>query len=212
VFILFICGVNANEISVLARYNQGIGFEYNELDYDGNSLWYSPGGGTGFEAGLYIETFNGLYAYMTGEYRFNLALYSDVDIESSFVFSRGTMSVGTNYHFPYSNYGVSAVIIGAGMNYTEPGKLKIIENNQELGDVFYNPAIGFHVDCKIRFNISGIFYLDPGIRYRNIFIDSRRYEHGHTSSLPGYLNRLNVSGIDLSVTLVIPVFGSKFNE
>ena len=194
----------AQNLKFVGRYNLGIGAQYETLDYNGASVLYSPGGGMGLEAGLAYEVVKNLDTYVTVGFQKNLALQYEsmngVSNKTSFSFGRTFVSGGINKLFQLSEGTFNGIILGGGINYNMPGKLKIIENNENRGIATYNSALGFHIDAKLKLKFNDNFSLEPGLRYRNINFESSNTLSGN-SSFPEGLRQVNATGVDLSVSI-----------
>ncbi|WP_224995625.1 outer membrane beta-barrel protein [Cesiribacter sp. SM1] len=195
----------AQNLKFIGRVNVGFGAQYESLDYSGDQVVYSPGGGMGLEAGLGYELIKRLDAYATLGFQKNLALqYESVNGTSnktSASFGRGYFTAGLNKLFKTSDGVLNGIILGAGLNYNFPGKLKLTENSHDMGEWTYTNALGYQVEAKLRLKFTDTFSMDPGFRYRNIYFE---YEPTANSAwpAPANMNRLNATGVDLSLTLV----------
>lgn len=199
--------VSAQKLSFMGRVNLGIGVEYSQLDYNGTKIMYSPGGGFGLEAALCYSLITNLDAYAGLGFQQNLAYQYEsmngVSNKTSFTFTRGYFTAGVNKLFQLSEGTLHGFIIGAGMSYQFPGTLKITENNEQLVEATYKNALGLHLDAKLRLKFSETFSLDPGIRYRNLYLDAAStLQSGSGSTIPADLINLNASGLEFSATLV----------
>ncbi|AHM63325.1 hypothetical protein D770_25400 [Flammeovirgaceae bacterium 311] len=203
--IAFAGQATAQNLKFISRLNLGIGAQYDWLDYNGNQVAYSPGGGMGLEAGLGYELLKNLDAYATLGFQKNLALQYEsmngVSNKTSASFGRGYFTAGFNKLFKTSDGVFNGIILGAGLNYNLPGKLKLTENNQSMGEWAYGNALGYQVEAKFKLKFTESFSLDPGLRYRNIRFENEQSANSAWPTLP-YMNRLNATGVDLSVALV----------
>ncbi|MFK7953187.1 MAG: hypothetical protein AB8B73_10095 [Ekhidna sp.] len=201
-------GSYSQEVSPFGRLNISIGSEYGSLDYQGNDILYSTGGGIGFEGGLESILGYGLTPYISLGYQLNAAFqvenFNGVKNKSSFTFGRLFATAGLNKLFDVGGEVITHVIFGSGINYSIPTSTSRTENNIELGSTSYDPALGFHIDFKLRINVFDKTYLDTGIRYRHLNFSGTEYTDSNQSSLPVELDDPNASGVELSIT-----FGKK---
>ncbi|GAA0716727.1 hypothetical protein GCM10009430_12710 [Aquimarina litoralis] len=205
VFAFFNLGF-AQEVNLIGRLNGSIGFNYDSVDYNGGSLAYSPGGGMGLEVGAEYHMFKGLYGYGTLGFQYNLALQLQSGTEgsnkSSVTFNRTFFTFGVHKLFKLSENTLHGLVIGAGGNYSLPGKLKITQNDVSGDPIEYKPGLGFHLDARLRLKLSDKFFLEPGIRYRQLELDVKSFGNNSTDILPPYLRELNTSGIEISVSVI----------
>jgi hypothetical protein len=198
--------VMAQNLKFIGRINLGIGAQYERLDYNGNQIAYSPGGGMGLEAGLGYELIKNLDAYATLGFQKNLALQYEsmngVSNKTSASFGRGYFTAGLNKLFQTSDGVFNGIILGAGLNYNFPGKLKLTENNQSMGEWAYGNALGYQIEAKFRLKFTDTFSMDPGLRYRNIRFENEASTGSTSWSASTSMNRLNATGVDLSVSLL----------
>ncbi|MEM6644542.1 MAG: hypothetical protein AAF616_16300 [Bacteroidota bacterium] len=197
---------SAQNISFIARTNLSIGTEYQNIDYNGGNLLYSPGGGIGIELGLQVPLVKGFAIQSTLGYQQNLALQAEsvngVSNRSSVSFNRKLISLGLSKGFKLSDGTIKSLQLGVGSNLNFPGTLKRIENDERLGESNYNSNIGLYFEIALRIAISEGMYLDPAIRYRQLDFSVDSFSDGPTTDLPGYLQALNANGIELGVTFV----------
>ena len=198
--------LQAQNLKFIGRYNLGIGASYESLDYNGAQVLYSPGGGMGLEAGLGYELLKNLDGYLTAGFQKNLALQyqsmNGVSNKTSASFGRGYFTAGLNKLVETSDGVLNGFIFGAGLNYNFPGKLKLTQNNEYLGEWSYNNALGYQLEAKLRLKFTDSFSLDPGLRYRNIRYEFSPEKTTTSKPVPANMNRLNANGVDVSVTLV----------
>ncbi|TRX61424.1 outer membrane beta-barrel protein [Fulvivirga sp. M361] len=196
----------SQSMSVMVRTNISIGMDYQSLDFNGNELFYSPGGGIGIEGGLQLEMIERLYAYISVGYQLNLALQAEnvngSSNKTSFNFNRKLITLGAAKIIKLSENTVQGLILGAGMNYSIPGKIRIEENDADFGEISYESGFGFHLETGLRLRLSEGLYLDPSIRYRSLDLSGKSYNRGSFESLPDYLQELDASGLELGVTIV----------
>lgn len=193
----------AQKVSFFGRLNLGIGAQYENLDYNGATIAYSPGGGMGLEAGLSRELIKGFDAYVSLGYQKNLAMQYEsmngVSNETSFSFGRTFLSLGASKLFELSNGTIHGITVGGGLNYNIPGTLKLIENNESFGSATYQRALGFHLDTRLILKFTDDFSLAPGIRYRSLKFKKGIVTNG-THPFPDKLHALNATGVEVSVT------------
>ncbi|MDH7445487.1 hypothetical protein [Aquimarina sp. 2201CG14-23] len=206
VFCALINYTNAQDFNLIGRLNGSIGFNYESLDYNGGSTAYSPGGGMGLEIGAEYHIAKGFYGYGTLGFQYNLALQlqsgSGGSNKSSFTFSRTFLTFGIQKFFKLSDGTLHGISFGAGGNYSIPGKLKITENDVSADPIEYDSALGFHIDAKLRLKLSDKFFLEPGIRYRQLELDAKSFGSNDPIVLPSDLSTLNVSGVEIAITVI----------
>lgn len=195
-------------IDLIGRANVGFGFNYQEMDFQNEPILYSPGGGMGLEIGGQTEVYDNVYAYFTMGWHQNLRLKlpnsenSQNRDRSSFVFARFPFTLGANYVWTFDDPWVQGIIVGGGLSYNKPSRLKLIENNDRLGLISYNGNVAVLLDFKIRMELFKGFYFDPGIRYRRLKFRADEHAKGNVKDLPNHLRTLNASGLDFSATFV----------
>jgi len=184
----------AQDINLIGRLNGSIGLEYESVDYNGGSLAYSPGGGIGLEIGAEYNIFKGIYGYGTLGYQYNLALQLETGTngsnKSSATFGRTFFTFGIHKLFILSDNTLHGISIGVGGNYSIPAKLKITENDRSLEPISFESGLGFHIDAKLRLKLSDSFFLDPGLRYRQLELDAKT------------TGTLNASGIEIGISVI----------
>jgi hypothetical protein len=183
----------------IIRANTSIGAEYSTLDYNGGSKIYSPGGGMGIDFGVQHELKNNLSFYSTlgGQFSFifNYENINGFTNETTYSFHRFFFTLGAQYLIPFSNDFIKGFSLGGGLNGHKPTKLKRTENNFEYEPISYHYALGFHTDAKFRFKIASNYFVEPGIRYRNLdftYKDNSKIE----DFLPEAFKKLNVNGVE----------------
>ena len=207
-FLCFIAEAGySQDLKLLLRLNRSFGFNYEQLNYyGGNAILYSPGGGGGIEIGLARKLGPNTDIYGSLAYQQNLALqYTNINGQSqksSFLFNRKTASLGLNHSFILSERWLRGFVLGGGLSYNFPGKLKIIEEDIEYGAIGYSSNPGYHADVKLIFELTEGLRLNPGLRYRNTLFFANSYEKGPISALPEKFRDLQASGVELSVTLL----------
>ncbi|GEM_PF-4584364 len=196
----------AQSLSLVGRGNLSIGLQYNDLDYNGGELFYSPGGGMGLEGGLRLDIGEGFAIQSTLGYQLHLALQTEsingISNKSSFNFNRKFVSFGMLKKFKLGHGIVGGFQLGAGTSLNLPGTLKRIENDNELGESNYNSNVGFYFEAGLRLRILDNVYLDPAIRYRQLSFVAKSFSDGAISDLPEHLQQLNANGIELGLTIV----------
>jgi len=202
----------AQSTHFISRVNWSAGFEYKQLDYYGENVLYSPGGGgLGLEFGFARNFLPGLEAYATVGFQWQFAYrtneecpghVADVD-ETKFSFGRYFATVGMNQYIGINRGPLPDIIVGGGVNFNVPIRMRMTENNKPLGNIRYDQAQGYHVDVKMRFSTDreGVF-IEPGLRYRHLELNASEYAEGDVSILPDYLQNVNARGIELSLTIV----------
>jgi len=195
--------MQAQKLELLLRANASFGFEQDFLNYNGFEYLYSPGGGVGLEIGLESEVAKGFSVNMTIGYQQNLVWhYSDIngfDNESSFRFNRKFVAIGIKQLIRFTPHVFQGMYIGAGVNYSIPGTLKLVENSWRYGDIDYSSALGFYGEFGFRLRISKKkrIFLEPGIRVKIIRMNAKAYELGEVSDVADSFRDLNVSGIEV---------------
>ena len=206
IFLLLFLSSNflqAQKLGLLLRGNASFGFTQDFLNYNGLTYNYSPGGGVGVELGLEAEVAKGFSANFTLGYQQNIIWQfsnSDGNVnETSFQFNRKFVAVGIKQLFRLSDHFFQGIFLGAGGNYSIPGKFKITENNWRYGDIEYSPAVGFHGEAGFRLRISERrrLYLEPGFRVKIIYMNARAFEFGEVSDIADSFKDLNVSGLEV---------------
>ncbi len=206
IFCVAVCDIGWSQgVEFVARLNFGIGLSYDRLDYLGNDVYYSPGGGSGFELGVVVP-YGALEAYFMGGLQQNLAIQSETTTtggvhESSFFFNRKSLLTGVNYKLYLWDRTFTGFKIGGGVNYNFPGNYRTTENNNTLQNITYRAAAGYHLGVDIVLQFPK-FTLAPGLRYRSMAYKARSQEFGDVSDLTGDLRRLDASGIDISVSIL----------
>lgn len=198
--------IHAQELSLIGRTNLSIGLDYRVLDYFGEDLLYSPGGGMGLELGLQVDMGEGFALQSTLGYQLNLAFqiesFDGVTNKSSSSFNRKFVSLGALKGFNLNGTTIKSLQFGSGINFNWPGALSRIENDVELGKSTYSTGIGLYFEAGLRLQILDNTYLDPAIRYRKLSFTAKSFTQGAVSELPDYLQKLNANGIELGVTFV----------
>ncbi|MFD2563970.1 hypothetical protein [Aquimarina rubra] len=196
----------AQEVSLIGRLNGSIGFNYESIDYNGGSMAYSPGGGMGLEVGAEYNIFKGLYGYGTLGYQYNLAIQlqsgNGGSNKSSVTFSRTFFTLGIHKLFKLSDNTLNGIVIGVGGNYSIPGRLKITENDFSADPIKYKSNVGFHIDAKLRLKLSDKFFLEPGLRYRQLELEAESFGSNGIDVLPSHLRTLNTSGIEIALSVI----------
>lgn len=216
-FILTVSSIKAQvNYELIIRSNLGIGADYTSLEYSNinseGELLYSPGGGIGLELGLACLPFKSIEVYSTLGYQQNLALQyqsssnGETD-KTSFSFSRGSILIGANYIYKFSEK--MGLKIGGGGSYNIPGKMSVTELNVDYGKFTFDSEFGFHLETGFFYELKNWKFF-PSIRYRNlnfylkdynqqINISSRRAEN--YEQLLSNIKNLNANGVDLSLTI-----------
>lgn len=200
--------VSAQTLSWTGRLNLGIGARYGSLDYQGSSVLFSPGGGSGLEAGLHYGFLENTTAVATAGFQYGIAYQyqntNGLENKTSFSFGRGFLSLGVNQLIPLSDRdrGFRGMIVGAGTTYWIPGSLSLTENNTDLGTVSYSNIMGYYAEVKVCLALGDYFSLQPGIRYRNVTFKASDYSKGGLGSLNPEFARTNGNGLDISVAAV----------
>lgn len=196
-------------INFFARLNIGYGTESHQLSGSGGTMYYSGGGGLGIEAGVEKEIVKDFVLYLSvGDQIYFSLLHTNVNgnaSNTSYNFNRVFFNFGASKVFWLKEKGVRAIIVGAGANYNIPGKLKLKRDDVHLGTTSYESNIGFHIDFKIRVRVGNSLFIDPGIRYKSLFLDSKSYEPGSESQMPDHHEQLNASGLEFSAALIVPL-------
>ena len=203
---------SAQKFGVVLRPNISAGAEYHSISYFGGDIYYSAGGGVGLEIGGVLSITEGLSVYSTAGYQQHFAIQlednNNFENKSSFTFNKKFFTIGATQKIKISDYFFQGILIGGGINYTIPGKIRITEDNLELGDISYDSNPGFHIDVLFRMRMAEGFYFDPGLRFRYHKFNATSYEDGELDLLPQHLVDLQSSGIELSFA-VVKMFGGK---
>lgn len=198
--------IQAQDFSLFTRGNLSIGSQYNELDYFGNTLPYSGGGGMGLEIGTRIGIVNNLKATVSFGYQLNLAFtgetVNDVTTTSSAIFGRSFVGLGLINGFALSHRTITHLLVGAGVQYNSPSKLRLTENDVDLGSTEYNSALGFYFEAGISLKLSDNLTLDPTIRYRSISFEIENYDFTVQHLVNADFLNYNANGVELALTLV----------
>lgn len=205
-FSLILAKGYSQKLNLIGRFNLGIGTEYQNLDYNGASVPYSPGGGIGVEIGFQSALIKNLMIQSTLGYQLNLALQAEssngASNKTSFSFNRKFVSLGLAKKFELSEGIIDGFLIGSGINYNFPGRLKRIENDDRLGESEYSANLGYYFELGLRLDISQSIFLDPAIRYRRLNFVANSFSEGTVTELPRDLIDLNANGIELGLTIV----------
>ncbi|WP_258105636.1 hypothetical protein [Marinoscillum sp. MHG1-6] len=203
----------SQDLNLIGRLNVGIGLDYISQDFNGIKTFFSPGGGLGLEAGLEGELPNDLYWYGTLGFTQSLNLhFEEVNGQTrktAFGWNKKIILGGVNRYFEIRNRYIPNVFAGAGAQLAFPGKLRRTENNDYKGRIYYNPAVGFHLEGGATFDIVNRFLIRPSVRYRFIQYNARKYSKGDVSTLRPDLKKAFGGGIDISVTLVKQIKGGR---
>ena len=200
----------------ILRTNAGIGTDYQTLAYDNpnssGNLYYSAGGGFGVEGGIGYLPIEALETYATVALQKNLAAQvvssNYGSYKSTFSFGRTTLNVGSNYIYRFPKKHDIGIKLGGGANFNSPGEMRLTEENTDFGKATFHPSIGFHLEAGFVF-VWGNWTLMPTLRYRNIHfeLDQHAVKSIPTSNRDSYnayldyIQNLDVSGVDLSLTL-----------
>lgn len=188
-------------VQFIARYNLGVGIQYNNLYYGDEIIPYSPGGGMGLEAGIRLMPTTHLEPYATIGFQQNLAIKMTDrddywDNESYFTFSRVTFNAGLNYKFPIIPNSSSLVRVGGGLNFSIPGWAGFKENNEKLPSIKYQMARGFNIEASYMAYADRKVTVEPGIRYRHI-----EFKPSGNQYVQRDMNPAQASGFDLSIII-----------
>ncbi|MEL6557133.1 MAG: hypothetical protein AAFQ94_03050 [Bacteroidota bacterium] len=196
----------AQSFSLFTRGNVSIGSQYNELDYFGNTLFYSGGGGMGLEIGSQIGIVNNLRATVSFGYQLNLAFtgetVNDVTTTSSALFGRSFVGLGLINGFELSHRTISHILVGAGVQYNSPSKLRLTENDVDLGSNSYSAALGFYFEGGISLKLSDNLTLDPTIRYRSLSFEVEDNQFNAPNLTDERFVNYNANGVEFALTLV----------
>ena len=196
----------AQDFSLFTRGNLSIGSKYMELDYGGNTLLYSGGGGMGLEIGTQISLVKDLRATFSIGYQLNLAFMGEtvngVTNSSSAVFGRSFLGLGLINGFGLSHRTITHLLIGTGVQYNTPSKLSLTENEVDLGSTSYNSTISFYFEGGISLKLSDNLTLDPTIRYRSLTFEAEENQFNSPNLTDADFVNYNASGVEFALTLV----------
>lgn len=204
--IFFFTQVSGQALTMVLRGNVGAGMSYYTLDYSGGSIFYSPGGGVGLEAGMQLELLKNLNLGVTFGYQHHLALQAETSTfytnKTSFTFNRKYVSIATTKYFKISDKVLQNAITGAGFSYNSPGALIRTENNKNLGRSEYDNRFAVFFEGGLGFKASDTWSVNPTLRYRLLKFDAISFSEGEVVDLPTHLQRLNANGLEVGVTLI----------
>ncbi len=150
----------------------------------------------------------GLRPYLSFGYQLNLALQSESfngqTVKSQANFNRKFFTTGIDQFFVLSNKNDRKLELGfgAGLNYSIPGKLRLESNNFKADPLEYESTFGFHVDLKMRIQLKDELRLEPGLRFRNLELDTKE-----SLTFSSNYDKFNASGIELGIALVKRIGG-----
>ena len=196
----------AQNLSLFTRGNLSIGSQYHDLDYFGNTLLFSGGGGMGLEIGAQIDIVQKLKANISLGYQLNLAFtgesVNDVTTTSSAIFGRSFIGLGLINEFELSHRTITHLLLGVGFQYNSPSRLRITENNVDLGSTSYQPALGTYIEGGFSLKLSDNLTLDPTIRYRSLSFEIEDYNFTAQHLMNADFLNYNANGVELALTLV----------
>ena len=197
--------IYSQSVSSVGRVNLSIGTSYHEMDYSGGTVFYSPGGGIGLEGGLSIPIINNLTADITLSYQLHLALQSEnangASNTTRFNFNRKSINLGIHKTFPLNKKAVPGILIGAGTSYHLPGTLARVENDNDLGNIEYDPNGGAFVQLGVQVRFKKGYFIIPNLRYRMLSFSSTSFEKGSLDELPRHLQQLDADGFELGISI-----------
>lgn len=200
---------NAQNTSFTIRGNMSIGTNYQSLDYSGQQLRYSPGGGSGIEFGIDQKLAREFSLRASIGFQLNLALQSEQSFgsnsysnKSSFTFSRGFFSLGAVKGIPLSGKSVTHFLIGAGAQYHLPGPLERTENDSFRGRINYSSSFGAYMEAGILIRINKKASLEPTLRYRSLSFTASEFLHTSADETDEDLIDMSANGIEIGVTYV----------
>ena len=203
--LLFLASIQigySQQTNLLIRLNNSFGFEYHPIGFYNQTIDYTFGGGMGLEVGAEHFLSEKVQTYGTIGYQLMFSGTFGTGNQSSMFFNRKFATLGANYLFPINKTYVKGILIGGGINANIPGKLEIVENDVSIGDIHYKFGLGYHVDAKIRFQVSEKLLFEAGLRYRNLHLDFDSFDNQNNIILPSYLSRINNSGLELQGSLI----------
>ena len=202
----FNVGVQAQDVSLFTRGNLSIGSKYHELDYAGNTLLYSGGGGMGVEIGTHIGLVKDLKASFSVGYQLNLVFAGEtingVTNSSSAVFGRSFVGLGLINGFNLSHRTITHLLIGTGIQFNNPSQLSLTENEVDLGSISYSSAISFYFEAGISLKLSDNLSLDPTIRYRSLSFEIEDDQFNSPNLTDAEFVNYNANGVEFALTLV----------
>lgn len=197
---------HAQGVNFVLRGNTSNGLDAISLDYLGNNLQTSPGGGIGLEAGLQLPLMENLLLQPTLghflSFGFQYESINGTSNQSSMIFNRIFLSLGVIKQFKFDKPVFQGLLLGTGLQYNLPGKLKRTENNQELGYTTYDNSMAIYMEVGLRIKIAKALFLDPGIRFRRLHFNINGYSDGDIADLPGELRNLNANGLEFGLSFV----------
>lgn len=209
IFLLFSTALFAQQPGAFyaVKTNISVGADYQSLRFNGNSVFYSPGGGIGaeFEYGYYLTNRFGLgikggYQQMISYHYINqVGVFST---KTSAFFNRKTLApFGEFLIFNKPGEWFNALRINGGYSLNFSGTLRRIENDTRLQDFEYDDPAGLFLNLTASVNLGKLLSTDAKLLNSNLLFGlgwhKMEYRKTNTESTGQDLERLNGTGIEL---------------
>jgi hypothetical protein len=195
--------IKAHFLGSVGFHNQDIIFESGRKGY--SSINYSAGGGIGPEICLQYVIHRQLAIDVGAFYQalfmkslYESSLNSNTSNESSVSFNKQGLNGALKYRIPFGNTKHN-IQVGLGGRMIIPGKLTIVENNEEIGSVSYYEKIGYfgQLDAEIFLGKKKRFALNPQFRYNRVIFEPESFSNGSLINLEPGLKKFNGNGLDI---------------